>query len=263
MTKTIVLPGLLALGFALCLTAQSEADYPGWMKDIGATKGKITKGIAAKQNADVAADATHLASVYKQLGTFWAGQPVTPRPSQRPAKLRQPTSLPLPRLVTMRRCSLRCKPSTVPAAVATRHTARGRRVISKSSKRCCFDVSSGSDRSSRMAHQSDPFIAQVAPIRSRVERQPVRRLRNVRLVACLAVGVNNRDLEVLCVDVEDREALEGVYRQGLRTRLDGPVLLAGRGGNQKVDATFGLEILNQVFMAGNVKSCASLEHRKE
>jgi len=74
MTKTIVLPGLLALGFALCLTAQSEADHPGWMKDIGSTKGKITKGIAAKQNADVAADATHLAGVYKQLGAFWAGR---------------------------------------------------------------------------------------------------------------------------------------------------------------------------------------------
>lgn len=77
MTKTIVLPGFLALGFTLCLTAQSEADYPGWMKDIGATKGKITKGIAAKQNADVAADATHLAGVYKQLVTFWAGRKVS------------------------------------------------------------------------------------------------------------------------------------------------------------------------------------------
>ena len=103
------------------------------------------------------------------------------------------------------------------------------------------------------SHQSDPFITSVAPIRWRVERQPVRRLRNVRLVACLAVGVNKRDLEVLCVDVEDSEALEGVHRQGLRARLDGPVLLAGLGGNQKLDATCGLEILNHVFMAGDVK----------
>jgi hypothetical protein len=72
MTKTIVVPSCLALGFALCLVAQSEADYPGWMKDLGATKGKITKGIAAKQNADVATDAMHMASIYKQLGAFWA-----------------------------------------------------------------------------------------------------------------------------------------------------------------------------------------------
>jgi hypothetical protein len=74
MKKTIVVPTLLAMGFALCLVAQTEADYPGWMKDIGATKGKITKGIAAKQNSDVAADATHLAGIYKQLGTFWAAR---------------------------------------------------------------------------------------------------------------------------------------------------------------------------------------------
>lgn len=76
MTKTIVLPGLLALGFALCLVAQSDADYSGWMKDIGATKGKITKGIAAKQNADVATDAAHLAHLFMEVGGFWAGRKV-------------------------------------------------------------------------------------------------------------------------------------------------------------------------------------------
>ena len=74
MTKTIIVPGLLALGFALCLVAQSEADYSGWMKDVAATKGKITKGIAAKQNDDVATDAAHLAGVFKQVGAFWAGR---------------------------------------------------------------------------------------------------------------------------------------------------------------------------------------------
>lgn len=74
MTKTIVVPGFLALGFALCLVAQSDADYSGWMKDVAATKGKITKGIAAKQNAEVATDAEHLAGVFKQVGAFWAGR---------------------------------------------------------------------------------------------------------------------------------------------------------------------------------------------
>jgi mono/diheme cytochrome c family protein len=76
MTKTIVVPGLLALGFALCLVAQTEADYSGWMKDIATTKGKITKGIAAK-GPDVAADATHLAGDFKQAGEFWAGRSVS------------------------------------------------------------------------------------------------------------------------------------------------------------------------------------------
>jgi cytochrome c556 len=76
MTKTIVLPGLLALGFALCLVAQNEADYPGWMKDIAATKGKVTKGIAAKQNTDVATDAAHLADLFKQVGAFWTGRKI-------------------------------------------------------------------------------------------------------------------------------------------------------------------------------------------
>lgn len=76
MNKTMVLPGLLALGFVLCLVAQSEADYSGWMKEVGATKGKVTKGIAAKQNADVATDAAHLAELYKQVGAFWAGRKV-------------------------------------------------------------------------------------------------------------------------------------------------------------------------------------------
>src|ERR1041384_7053144 len=71
MIKTIALPGFLALGFALTMIAQSEADYPGLMKDVAATRGKITKGIAAKQNAEVATDAAHLAGVFKQVGAFW------------------------------------------------------------------------------------------------------------------------------------------------------------------------------------------------
>ena len=67
---------MLALGFAVCLVAQSEADYSGWMKDIAATRGKVTKEIAAKQNADVATDAAHLADLFKQVGAFWAGRKV-------------------------------------------------------------------------------------------------------------------------------------------------------------------------------------------
>lgn len=47
------------------------------MKDIGATKGKITKGIAAKQYPDVATDAAHLAHLFMRVGEFWAGRKVS------------------------------------------------------------------------------------------------------------------------------------------------------------------------------------------
>ena len=76
MIKTVALPGFVALGFALTMIAQTEADYPGLMKDIAATRGKITKGIAAKQNAEVATDAAHLAGVFKQVGAFWTSRNV-------------------------------------------------------------------------------------------------------------------------------------------------------------------------------------------
>jgi cytochrome c556 len=76
MTKTRILPVLLGLGFTVCLVAQSEADYSGWMKDIAATRGKVAKGIAAKQTADVATDAAHLAGLFKDVGAFWAGRNV-------------------------------------------------------------------------------------------------------------------------------------------------------------------------------------------
>jgi hypothetical protein len=74
MKKTFLLPGLLLFGFAVCVVAQSEADYSGWMKDVAATKGKIKKGIDAKSNTDVASDAEHLAGIFKQVGAFWAGR---------------------------------------------------------------------------------------------------------------------------------------------------------------------------------------------
>jgi hypothetical protein len=74
MKKSFLLPGLLLFGFAVCVVAQSEADYSGWMKDVAATKGKIKKGIDAKSNTDVASDAEHLAGIFKQVGAFWAGR---------------------------------------------------------------------------------------------------------------------------------------------------------------------------------------------
>ena len=76
MKKTIVLPVLLALGFAVCVIAQSEADYSGWMKDVAATKGKVKKAMDSKSNSDVAENATHWAGLFKQVGAFWAGRNV-------------------------------------------------------------------------------------------------------------------------------------------------------------------------------------------
>jgi hypothetical protein len=77
MKKTIVLPAMLALGFAVCLVAQSEADYQGWMKDVAATKGKAKKDMEAKQNADVATDAERLSGLFGKVAAFWAGRSVS------------------------------------------------------------------------------------------------------------------------------------------------------------------------------------------
>jgi len=74
MKRTLLLPALLALGFGICVVAQTEADYSGWMKDVAATKGKVGKAVAAKQNEEVATGATHLAGLFKQVGAFFTGR---------------------------------------------------------------------------------------------------------------------------------------------------------------------------------------------
>jgi cytochrome c556 len=73
MKKAVVLPALLALGFSLCVIAQTEADYSGWMKDIAQTKGKVAKGVASK-SAEVPADAEHLAGLFAKVAAFWQGR---------------------------------------------------------------------------------------------------------------------------------------------------------------------------------------------
>jgi cytochrome c556 len=73
MKKALVLPALLALGFSLCVIAQTEADYSGWMKDIAQTKGKVAKGVASK-SADVPTDAEHLAGLFAKVAAFWQGR---------------------------------------------------------------------------------------------------------------------------------------------------------------------------------------------
>jgi hypothetical protein len=73
MKITAVLPVVLALGFSVCVIAQSEADYSGWMKDIAATKKSVAKGVASKA-ADVPENAEKLAGLFKQVATFWEGR---------------------------------------------------------------------------------------------------------------------------------------------------------------------------------------------
>src|SRR6516225_2263717 len=73
MKKTAVLPLLLALGFSVCIIAQTEADYSGWMKDIAQTKGKVAKGVASKA-ADVPENAEHLAGLFRMVAGFWQGR---------------------------------------------------------------------------------------------------------------------------------------------------------------------------------------------
>jgi cytochrome c556 len=74
MRKTFVLPVLLALGLVVCVVAQTDADYSGWMKDIAKTKGGVKKGIESKSYSDVADSATHMAGLFKQVGSYWAGR---------------------------------------------------------------------------------------------------------------------------------------------------------------------------------------------
>ena len=63
---------VLSAMFATCmvLIAQSDADYQGWMKTVAAANGKMQKGITAK-DASVAAEATTLDNVFKQVEAFW------------------------------------------------------------------------------------------------------------------------------------------------------------------------------------------------
>jgi cytochrome c556 len=72
MKKTILLPGLLALGFAVCVVAQTEADFSGWMKDVAKTKGSVAKAVKGGQNSEAAESATHLSDLFKQVGGYFS-----------------------------------------------------------------------------------------------------------------------------------------------------------------------------------------------
>jgi hypothetical protein len=63
-TTFVTLLVLRALG-------QSEPDYKGWMKTIGATMSSMNREIAAKDGPGAAADAQKLEATFRQVEDFW------------------------------------------------------------------------------------------------------------------------------------------------------------------------------------------------
>ncbi len=71
MKKHILVPSLLALGMALCLYAQSDAEYQGLMKSVAATSGKARKAVMEKNGAEAATAGEQLEGIYKKIADFW------------------------------------------------------------------------------------------------------------------------------------------------------------------------------------------------
>ncbi|MEP7352701.1 MAG: hypothetical protein ABI824_05670 [Acidobacteriota bacterium] len=53
------------------LLAQTESDFSGWMKEVAATKGKLTAAVTAKDAAATTASAKILENDFKQVGAFF------------------------------------------------------------------------------------------------------------------------------------------------------------------------------------------------
>ena len=66
-----VLVALLATVTFFVLLAQSDADYMGWMKTAAASKGKVAKGIAAKDGPGVVTDAKIMEDSFKGIEDYW------------------------------------------------------------------------------------------------------------------------------------------------------------------------------------------------
>ena len=66
-----VLVALLATVTFFVLLAQSDADYMGFMKSAVASKGKVAKGIAAKDKGTVETEAKAMESSFKQIEDYW------------------------------------------------------------------------------------------------------------------------------------------------------------------------------------------------
>ena len=66
-----VLVALLATVTFFVLLAQTDADYMGWMKAAVASKGKVAKGLAAKDGPGVATDAKVMEDSFKGIDDYW------------------------------------------------------------------------------------------------------------------------------------------------------------------------------------------------
>jgi len=66
-----VLVALLATVTFFVLLAQTDADYMGWMKTAVASKGKVAKGIAAKDGPGVVTDAKVMEDSFKGIEDYW------------------------------------------------------------------------------------------------------------------------------------------------------------------------------------------------
>jgi hypothetical protein len=71
-----MLAAVAILGFAGVAFAQSEADYPVWMKTIAGANGSLGKNIEAKNAAGAAADAQKMADTFKMVEAFWQSRNV-------------------------------------------------------------------------------------------------------------------------------------------------------------------------------------------
>lgn len=56
----------------LCVFAQSDAEYQGYMKSMAATSAKARKAVMEKNGADAAASGEQMENIYKQVGGFWS-----------------------------------------------------------------------------------------------------------------------------------------------------------------------------------------------
>jgi cytochrome c556 len=66
-----VLVALLATVTFFVLLAQTDADYMGFMKTAVASKGKVAKGIAAKDGPGTSTDAKIMETAFKGMEDYW------------------------------------------------------------------------------------------------------------------------------------------------------------------------------------------------
>jgi cytochrome c556 len=69
--RILIVLAVCAVFSATLLRAQSESDYQGWMKTVGATTDSLLKNVAAKDAAAAGANVRTLQDTFKQVEMFW------------------------------------------------------------------------------------------------------------------------------------------------------------------------------------------------